>query len=78
MEQIAKLDSLNYLHWQIGALLITCATSVHMYTSNVSHPLAALQHVGDTHNGMEREREVHPSHGNHGVRARYATVAGGT
>jgi hypothetical protein len=70
-------ETTNYMQWQIGALLVSGATMLHVFSSHTPHQVQATVHASpDTHNTLEREREVHPSHGNHGVRARYATNTG--
>jgi hypothetical protein len=69
-------DTTNYINWQIGALLVSSATMLHVFASHAPQQQATVHATADTHSGLEREREVHPSHGNHGVRARYATNAG--
>lgn len=69
-------DTANYLSYQLGALLISGMTTLHVFATHAPQPHAVVHGDAATHNGMEREREVHPSHGNHGVRARYATTAG--
>ena len=68
----------NLLALQLGALLVSCATTMHVFASHAPQQHATVHepYVAESHNTLEREREVHSAHGSGSVRARLATIAG--
>lgn len=73
------------IHMNTAAMSLAALITVfhlQMEVSHDKHPVVlnnthVLTDPAEGSNLFEREREIHPTHGSYGARARYATVTGG-